>query len=156
MGRQADPVVERISSYLDEMVALRHDLHQNPELGYNEHRTSALVAGRLRDWGYQVTEGIGKTGVVGALQNGNGPKRLGIRADMDALPIVEATGLPYASTIPGKMHACGHDHSSTLVCRTPWAEEPGGYSPWGPKELGVTERLTFHPSPYRHSSSIQT
>ncbi|MGV2819040.1 M20 aminoacylase family protein [Phyllobacterium sp. SL163] len=115
MGRQADPVVERISSYLDEMVALRHDLHQNPELGYNEHRTSALVAGRLRDWGYQVTEGIGKTGVVGALQNGNGPKRLGIRADMDALPIVEATGLPYASTIPGKMHACGHDGHTTIL-----------------------------------------
>ncbi|MDA4633975.1 amidohydrolase, partial [Escherichia coli] len=63
MGRPADPVEERISSYLDEMVALRHDLHQNPELGYNEHRTSALVAGRLRDWGYQVTAGVGKTGV---------------------------------------------------------------------------------------------
>ncbi|SDP91129.1 M20 aminoacylase family protein [Phyllobacterium sp. OV277] len=116
MGQHTDRIGEKIGTYLDEMVALRHDLHRHPELGYNEHRTSELVADKLNDWGYQVTRGVGKTGVVGTLQNGNGPRKLGIRADMDALPIVEATGLPYASSTSGKMHACGHDgHTSILL-----------------------------------------
>ncbi|QND54680.1 amidohydrolase (plasmid) [Phyllobacterium sp. 628] len=115
MGQQADNTGATIAAYLDEMVALRRDLHRHPELGYDEHRTSEIVADKLAAWGYQVTKGVGKTGVVGTLQNGNGPKRLGIRADMDALPIAEATGLPYASNTPGKMHACGHDGHTTIL-----------------------------------------
>jgi len=90
------------------------DLHAHPELAFAEHRTAALVAARLRDLGYQVTEGVGRTGVVGVLRNGDGPVAL-LRADMDALPVSEQTGLPYASTTP-VMHACGHDmHVACLL-----------------------------------------
>jgi hippurate hydrolase len=99
-----------------EFAQLRQQIHARPELGFEEHETSALVAARLRAWGYEVFEGIGGTGVVGRLQVGSGGRRLGIRADMDALPILEATGLPYASTHAGKMHACGHDgHTAILL-----------------------------------------
>ncbi|EJN02384.1 amidohydrolase [Phyllobacterium sp. YR531] len=115
MTATPDTVQESIERTLGEAVALRHDLHRHPELAYDEHRTSELVADKLRAWGYDVTTGIGGTGVVGKLQNGNGPKKVGIRADMDALPIEEATGLPYASTIKGKMHACGHDGHTTIL-----------------------------------------
>jgi hippurate hydrolase len=104
------------------MLALRHDLHAHPELAYEEHRTGDIVAARLAEWGYEVHRGLGDTGVVGTLRCGehaNGKhigKRLGLRADMDALPIREATGLPYASRHDGKMHACGHDgHTATLL-----------------------------------------
>ena len=89
------------------MIALRRRLHAHPELGFEEHATSDLVAGFLTTWGYRVTRG-GGTGVVGTLTRGPG-KRLGLRADMDALPIREATGLPHASRCDGVMHACGHD-----------------------------------------------
>ncbi|WP_432695326.1 M20 aminoacylase family protein [Marinobacterium sp. YM272] len=95
----------------------RHQIHQNPELGFEEHNTSQLVAGLLREWGYEVHTGIAETGVVGKLVfgTGNGP-RLGLRADMDALPLQESTGLPWQSQIPGKMHACGHDgHTAILL-----------------------------------------
>ncbi len=129
MGQHTDRIGEKIGTYLDEMVALRHDLHRHPELGYNEHRTSELVADKLNEWGYQVTRGVGKTGVVGTLQNGNGPRKLGIRADMDALPIVEATGLPYASSTSGKMHACGHDgHTSILLTSARYLAETRDFS----------------------------
>ena len=104
---------------------LYRDLHQNPELSHAEHRTAAIVADRLRQSGYQVTEGVGGTGVVGILRNGTGPTVL-LRADMDALPVQEATGLPYASTVlapapdaDGQVpvaHACGHDmHTACLL-----------------------------------------
>lgn len=129
MGRRADSVGGRISNYLDEAVALRRDLHRHPELAYDEHRTSELVSDRLSAWGYQVTMGIGSTGVVGTLQNGNGTRRLGIRADMDALPIAEATGLPYASGQAGKMHACGHDgHTSILLTSARYLAETCDFS----------------------------
>ncbi len=96
--------------------ALRRDIHQHPEIGFEEFRTGALVAQRLQDWGYTVTRGLGGTGVVGQLTRGTGARRLGLRADMDALPIVEATGLPYASCHTGLMHACGHDgHTAMLL-----------------------------------------
>ena len=105
-----------LATVLPEMVALRHHIHQHPELAYEEHATSDLVAARLQAWGYSVHRGIAGTGLVGQLRNGSGTKALGIRADMDALPIVEETGLPYASQHAGKMHACGHDgHTATLL-----------------------------------------
>ncbi|MCU0775985.1 MAG: amidohydrolase, partial [Ideonella sp.] len=85
-----------------EFIALRRDLHRHPELAFDEHRTAALVAERLAGWGYEVTTGLGGTGVVGRLVRGDGPRRLGLRADMDALPIHEATGLPHASLHPGR------------------------------------------------------
>lgn len=97
-------------------VDIRHALHRDPELGFQEHRTAARVAELLRGWGYRVTEGLGGTGVVGQLVRGQGRRRLGLRADMDALPIAEGTGLAYASCNPGVMHACGHDgHTATLL-----------------------------------------
>ena len=91
-----------------EFISLRRDIHRHPELAFEEHRTAALVADKLEAWGYAVERGIGGTGVVGTLARGQGEKRLGIRADMDALPIDEATGLEYASSNSGVMHACGH------------------------------------------------
>ncbi|WP_321795948.1 M20 aminoacylase family protein [Caballeronia sp. J97] len=100
----------------DEMIALRRQIHAHPELGYEEFMTSDLVAERLREWGYEVHRGLAGTGVVGTLKCGDGPRRIGLRADMDALPVHERTGLPYASVTPGKMHACGHDgHTAMLL-----------------------------------------
>ncbi|MEY2683615.1 MAG: hypothetical protein RJA09_759 [Pseudomonadota bacterium] len=110
------PLIERLQSQAPELVAVRRDIHQHPELGFDEHRTSELVARLLTGWGYRVERGLGGTGVVGQLRRGTGPKRLGIRADMDALPIHEATGLAHASVRPGVMHACGHDgHTAMLL-----------------------------------------
>jgi hippurate hydrolase len=107
---------DEIAAVLPEMIALRQRIHQHPELAYEEHATSDLVADRLAEWGYDVHRGLGGTGIVGQLRVGSGRKSLGLRADMDALPIVEATGLPYASVHHGKMHACGHDgHTATLL-----------------------------------------
>jgi hippurate hydrolase len=100
----------------DVFTALRRDIHQHPEIGFQEFRTSDLVAERLQRWGYEVTRGLGGTGVVGQLKRGMGTRMLGLRADMDALPIVETTGLPYASSHAGLMHACGHDgHTAMLL-----------------------------------------
>ena len=97
-------------------VNIRRQIHAQPELGFEVGATSTLVADLLKSWGYEVHTGIGKSGVVGQLKLGSGTRRLGIRADMDALPIVEATGLPYASRNHGKMHACGHDgHTAILL-----------------------------------------
>jgi hippurate hydrolase len=105
-----------IAAIEDEMIALRHAIHAHPELGFEEFVTSDLVAARLAEWGYAVHRGLGGTGVIGTLKVGNGARRLGLRADMDALPIHENTGLDYASRIPGKMHACGHDgHTAMLL-----------------------------------------
>lgn len=111
-----DATARHIAGYLPDMVALRRDIHRHPELGYQEQRTSDLVAAALAGWGYEVHRGLGGTGVVGTLRAGSGSKVLGIRADMDALPILETTGLDYASQHPGRMHACGHDgHTTTLL-----------------------------------------
>ena len=100
----------------DTFTALRRDIHQHPEIGFQEFRTSDLVAERLERWGYAVTRGLGGTGVAGQLKRGTGARRLGLRADMDALPIHETTGLPYASSHAGLMHACGHDgHTAMLL-----------------------------------------
>jgi len=104
-----------IAAGLDEFVALRRDLHRHPELAFQEKRTSELVARRLADWGYAVTTGVAGTGVVGTLRRGRNGRALAIRADMDALPIREATGLAYASEAQGVMHACGHDGHTTIL-----------------------------------------
>lgn len=110
------PCLPGIANIKDEMVAIRRQIHAHPELGFQEEATSELVATKLQEWGYEVHRGLGKTGVVGKLVKGTGTKRLGIRADMDALPIVEKTGLEYASKHHGKMHACGHDgHTAILL-----------------------------------------
>ena len=112
------PVLPEVAAIADDMLALRHDLHAHPELAYQEHRTGDIVAAKLAEWGYTVHRGLGDTGVVGQLRCGDHlkGKRLGLRADMDALPIRETTGLPYASRHEGKMHACGHDgHTATLL-----------------------------------------
>ncbi len=114
--RLNDPVEQGIAAFLDEIVALRRDLHQYPELAFQERRTSKLIASKLSSWGYEVTPSIAGTGLVATLSNGKGERRLGIRADMDALPIEEATDLAYASSNPGVMHACGHDgHTAILL-----------------------------------------
>ncbi|HKT96009.1 MAG TPA: M20 aminoacylase family protein [Paraburkholderia sp.] len=105
-----------IAAIEEEMIALRHAIHAHPELGFEEFVTSDLVAERLAEWGYEVHRGLGGTGVVGTLKVGTSKQRLGLRADMDALPIHENTGLDYASRVPGKMHACGHDgHTAMLL-----------------------------------------
>ncbi|MGJ7515053.1 M20 aminoacylase family protein [Pseudomonas baetica] len=107
--------VADLAESTQEMRAIRHHLHQHPELAYEELETAALVARKLEEWGYAVTTAVGQTGVVGSLTVGDGPRSIGIRADMDALPILEQTGLPYASRHPGKMHACGHDGHTTML-----------------------------------------
>ena len=110
------PWKEVFREYAAESAILRQHIHQHPELGFEEHETAGLVAGKLRAWGYDVTEGVGGTGVVGTLKLGGGSKTLGVRADMDALPMQEHTGLPYTSIHAGKMHACGHDgHTAMLL-----------------------------------------
>ncbi len=99
-----------------ELEAIRRNIHQNPELAFDEVRTSGLVASLLESWGFTVTRGVGATGLVGTLKAGTGGRSIGIRADMDALPIHERTGLPYASANEGRMHACGHDgHTAILL-----------------------------------------
>lgn len=110
------PVIDRISEFADDLVAIRRDFHENPELGMQEERTSAKVAEMLRDWGIETHTGIGKYGVVGVLKGNKGEgRRIGLRADMDALPIDERTNLPFASKTPGVMHACGHDAHTTML-----------------------------------------
>jgi amidohydrolase len=115
------PIVNRIADLHGEITAWRHDLHAHPELMYDVHRTAATVAEKLKAFGCdEVVTGIGRTGVVGLIRGsksgGDGDKVIGLRADMDALPIEEANDLPYKSTVPGKMHACGHDgHTAMLL-----------------------------------------
>ena len=104
-----------IEADLDDFIQLRHDIHEHPELAFNETRTSDKVAQLLQEWGYQVERGIGGTGLVAQLKLGDSPKSIGIRADMDALPIHEESGVGYSSTHEGKMHACGHDGHTTIL-----------------------------------------
>ena len=108
--------IDSIRRYHDELTALRRDLHAHPELGLEEHRTAGIVARMLEGWGIEVHRGVGRTGVVGVLRSGDGNGAIGLRADMDALPIQEMTDLPFRSTVPGVMHACGHDgHTAMLL-----------------------------------------
>src|SRR5213596_823089 len=110
------PNIERIDGYADELTAIRRDLHAHPEIGFEEIRTSGIVAEKLASWGIEVHRGIGKTGVVGVLQGrGAGAHRVGLRAEMDALPMDEQTNLPYRSKHPGRFHGCGHDGHTTML-----------------------------------------
>jgi len=112
------PVYNRIADLQNDMQIWRHDIHKHPELCFEEVRTAKIVAEKLRSWGLDVTEGIGVTGLVGTLKGngGNSSKAIGIRADMDALPLQELTGCDYQSIYDGKMHACGHDgHTAILL-----------------------------------------
>jgi amidohydrolase len=116
------PIVNRVADLQPDIQAWRRDIHENPELLYDVHRTAAFVADRLREFGCdEVATGLGRTGVVGVIRGRKPPgnadvKVIGLRADMDALPIEEETDLPYASKTPGKMHACGHDgHTAMLL-----------------------------------------
>jgi len=109
-------LVEPILSFQAEIEAIRRDLHAHPELCYEEHRTSQIVAERLTEWGIPVVRGLGVTGVVGIIKNGTSERAIGLRADMDALPMQELNGFAHASTHAGKMHACGHDgHTAMLL-----------------------------------------
>jgi len=125
-----DPgVLEALRAAASEFVDIRRDIHRHPEMGFKEHRTSALVAARLKAWGYEVDVGLGGTGVVGTLRRGTGKKSIGIRADMDALPIAEASGRAWASEHPGLMHACGHDgHTAILLAAARQLAEAGDFS----------------------------
>jgi hippurate hydrolase len=113
------PNLDHIDSFAPELTAIRHDLHAHPEIGFEEHRTSGIVAEKLSQWGVEVHRGIGGTGVVGLLKGkGGGNRRIGLRADMDALPMEEKTNLPWRSTIPGRFHGCGHDGHTTMLLGT--------------------------------------
>jgi amidohydrolase len=113
------PIINRVADLHDEITAWRRDFHENPELLYDVHRTAGIVEQKLREFGCdEVVPGIGQTGVVAVIKGrkGGSGKVIGLRADMDALPIEEATGVAYASKVPGKMHACGHDgHTAMLL-----------------------------------------
>ncbi len=107
------PLVERATALEDQIIAWRRDFHMHPELGFQEYRTAGIVANELRDMGLEVMTGVGKTGVVAIL--GEGKPVVGIRADMDALPILEANHVPYVSQNAGVMHACGHDSHTAML-----------------------------------------
>lgn len=135
-----DAIRARITAALPDITAIRRDIHAHPELGLEERRTSALVAEKLRAWGIPVTEGVGGFGVVGTLRGKRpGQGAIGLRADMDALALLEQTSAPYASTIPGRMHACGHDgHTAMLLgAAKVLAEDP---------DFAGTVQLIFQPA----------
>jgi amidohydrolase len=109
------PVLPRILEYQDELQQIRRDIHAHPELGFEEGRTSDIVAAKLAEWGCEVYRGLAKTGVVGTLRRGNSTRAIGLRADMDALPMQEANAFAHRSLHDGKMHACGHDGHTTML-----------------------------------------
>ena len=136
------PVINRIADYTDEMQTWRRHLHENPELMFECHNTAAFIAQKLRDFGVDTLhEGIAKTGLVGIIKGrGEGPT-IGLRADMDALPILEQTGLDYASKIPGKMHACGHDgHVTMLLGAAKYLAETRNFAGFGGTYLSARGR----------------
>ncbi len=108
-------VKEMVDTIYPQLVVIRRDLHQHPELGLEEYRTSQIVLDYLNEWGITVSQLIGETAIVGLIEGEYGDKTIGLRADMDALPIDEKTGASYASLVPGKMHACGHDVHTTIL-----------------------------------------
>jgi hippurate hydrolase len=134
-----DQIAQHIAGIQDYLLAIRRDLHENPELCFQEHRTSAIVAHELNRLGFTVATGVAGTGVVGTLKAGQGNRAIAVRADMDALPITETTGLFYASKSPGKMHACGHDgHTTMLLGLARWLAET--------KNFNGTIHLIFQPA----------
>jgi hippurate hydrolase len=111
----ASAALERVRSYHAELTSVRRDIHTHPELGLETHRTADVVAGLLKSWGIEVHRLVNGAAVVGVLRSGNGPRSIGLRADMDALPIHERTGAAYKSGTAGVMHACGHDGHTTML-----------------------------------------
>jgi amidohydrolase len=109
------PLIREIEGFGAELTAWRRDIHAHPEMGFQEHRTAAFVAAELKKFGIEVHEGVGRTGVVGVLRSGKSGRTVGLRADMDALPIVEANTFAHKSTRQGVMHACGHDGHTTML-----------------------------------------
>ena len=123
-----------------QLESIRHEFHANPELGFHETNTSSKVSELLNEWGYEVVTGVGGTGIVASLTRGTGTKSIGLRADMDALPIHEASGVKYQSSCSGKMHACGHDgHTSMLLGAAQWLASDNA-------NFNGTVRLIFQPS----------
>jgi amidohydrolase len=121
-------VIDAIQAMQGELTAWRHDFHAHPELAFEEHRTSDLVADRLASFGLEVHRGVGRTGVVGTLRRGSSGRRVGLRADMDALPIEEGNSFDHRSRTPGKMHACGHDgHTTMLLGAARYLAEHGNF-----------------------------
>lgn len=128
-----------LRKHLSDLTAIRHDLHAHPEMLFQEERTAGIVADECRRLGFEVATGIAKTGVVASISNGTSKRVIGIRADMDALPIQEQTNLPYASKFHGKMHACGHDgHTTMLLGLARYLAEH--------RNFDGTVRLIFQPS----------
>lgn len=119
---QTEVPMNLVESFADvsRFVRVRRDLHAHPELGFEEHRTSGIVAGLLREWGLEVHTGVAGTGVVGVLKCGDGPRTIGLRADLDALPLQEENHFPHRSTHDGRMHACGHDGHTTMLLAAAW------------------------------------
>jgi amidohydrolase len=109
------PIIAEVLDYRDELIAIRRDIHAHPELAFAEQRTSDLVAAKLSEYGCEVYRGLAGTGVVGTIRRGNTPAAIGLRADMDALPIQEMNDFAYRSTLDGRMHACGHDGHTTML-----------------------------------------
>ena len=133
------PANPRIAAFHDDLVAWRRDFHAHPELGFEEHRTSAIVAEKLESWGIEVERGLAGTGLVGTLRAGSGNRAIGLRADMDALPMTEANRFAHASTTPGKMHGCGHDgHTAMLLGAARYLAET--------KSFDGTVRFIFQPA----------
>ena len=125
------PIINRVADLHPEITAWRHDLHAHPELMYDVHRTAGYVAGKLREFGCDhVVTGLGRTGVVGVIRGRKGSAgAIGLRADMDALPIEEATSVAFRSTVPGKMHACGHDgHTAMLLGAAKYLSETRNFA----------------------------
>ena len=146
------PIVNRVAAMHEEITAWRRDLHAHPEIGFDVHRTAGIVADKLKAFGCdEVVPGIGKTGVVGIIKGRKtaSGKVVGLRADMDALPIQEATGVPYASKTPGKMHACGHDgHTAMLLGAAKYLCETRNFDGtvvvvFQPNEEGLTGSLAM-------------
>jgi hippurate hydrolase len=136
-----DDLLAALKAYEPELIAIRRDIHRHPEVGFEENRTAALVADRLRAWGLDVTEGIAKTGVVATLKGRQaGQRAIGLRADLDALHIQEVPGRSYGSQVPGKMHACGHDgHTAMLLGAARYLAEH-------PDDFGGTVTFIFQPA----------
>ncbi len=133
-------LIEELKRFEPELAAIRQDIHRHREVGFEEHGTAALVAEKLRGWGIDVTEGVGRTGVVGTLRGRRaGQRAIGLRADLDALHITEVPGRDHGSTVPGKMHACGHDgHTAMLLGAARYlAENP---------DFGGTVQFIFQPA----------
>lgn len=133
------PVLDAIKALHPEMTAWRHDFHAHPEIGFEEQRTAEIVAAALESWGYEVHRGIGRTGVVGRLKVGTSERTIGLRCDMDALPMQETTQLAYRSKFENRMHACGHDgHTASLLGAAKYLAET--------KRFDGTVNLIFQPA----------